>query len=309
MTVPGTEMHVVTFTFILLESAMFFLQLALYLIRPSDRHRRWYLVLLSLLILYNTTGGLFPDPNINLPIHVQNIIAYGTGFLTAAYFPYYFYRAFDLKLLRFHALYGVPLFLLLPYLSFFVIGYAMHRDLEYAIRYGVVVPFGYSLVLLWAILRAIRAAYRENRNRKRYTEEIMVYVAVAPWSAMTLIAYFDLGQLTEALFTNLGFLAITALFIAGSVRRARKDYELLTTLPIDGAGAAIFGENCQRYGLTKTEIEVTERLCRGMRNREIADELFISYHTVKKHVQNIYRKTGANSRASLIHILYSTPHQ
>ncbi|WP_229717659.1 helix-turn-helix transcriptional regulator [Parapedobacter defluvii] len=300
-------MHIVTFTFILLESAMFFLQLALYLIRPSDRHRRWYLILLFLLILYNTTGGLFPDPDINLPVHVQNIIAYGTGFLTAAYFPYYFYRAFGLKLLRFHALYGVPLFLLLPYLLFFVIGYAMHQDLEYAIRYGVVVPFFYSLVLLWAILRAIRAAYRENRNGKRYTEEIMVYIAVAPWSAMTLIAYFDLGQLTEALFTNLGFLAITALFILKSVRRARKDYELLINLPTDGVGIAIFEENCRYYGLTKTEVGVSRFLCRGLRNKEIAAELFISPLTVKKHVENIYRKTGAGSRASLIHILSKPP--
>src|SRR5690606_5612415 len=137
MLLPGTEMHLVTFVFTLLECAMFFVQLALFLIRPSDRHRRWYLVLLGLLIVYNITGGLFPDPAIDIPEHVQNIIAYGTGFLAAAYFPYYFYRVFDLRLLRFHALFGVPLFLLLPFLLFFVIDYAWHKDIVLAVRYGV----------------------------------------------------------------------------------------------------------------------------------------------------------------------------
>src|SRR3546814_15803883 len=86
------------------------------------------------------------------------------------------------------------------------------------------------MVLLWAILRAIRVAYRENRNRKRYMEEILMYVAVAPWSAMTLIAYFELGQLTEVLVTNLGFLAITALFISRSIRLGRAEQRQLDNL-------------------------------------------------------------------------------
>lgn len=119
MLVFGTEMHLVTFVFLLLEVFLFFYQFIHYLERPQDKGRMWYLILLFLLIVYNITGGLFPDPNIGIPTVTQNIIAYGSGFLMGAYFPYYFYRAFELKRLRFHAIYGVLCFLILQYLIFF----------------------------------------------------------------------------------------------------------------------------------------------------------------------------------------------
>jgi len=81
MLVFGTEMHLVTFIFLLLEVLMFFYQFIHYLQRPQDRGRMLYLVLLFLLITYNITGGLFPHPNIPISIITQNIIAYGSGFL------------------------------------------------------------------------------------------------------------------------------------------------------------------------------------------------------------------------------------
>ena len=37
----------------------------------------------------------------------------------------------------------------------------------------------------------------------------------------------------------------------------------------------------------------------GLTYQAIADELIISYHTVKKHIQNIYIKCGVNSRYQL----------
>ncbi|HUE28031.1 MAG TPA: helix-turn-helix transcriptional regulator [Solirubrobacteraceae bacterium] len=38
-------------------------------------------------------------------------------------------------------------------------------------------------------------------------------------------------------------------------------------------------------------------VARGMTNKEIADELVISVHTVERHVQNAYRKIDARNRA------------
>ena len=40
-------------------------------------------------------------------------------------------------------------------------------------------------------------------------------------------------------------------------------------------------------------------MCQGLTYKAIADELVVSYHTVKKHVQNIYSKCGINSRYEL----------
>lgn len=51
--------------------------------------------------------------------------------------------------------------------------------------------------------------------------------------------------------------------------------------------------------LTPAECRVAELLYNGLTYRAIAAELVVSYHTVKKHVQNIYTKCGVNSRYEL----------
>lgn len=51
--------------------------------------------------------------------------------------------------------------------------------------------------------------------------------------------------------------------------------------------------------LTNTEFKVAELLYRGFTYKDIADKMVISYHTVKKHVQNIYTKCKVNSRYEL----------
>lgn len=51
--------------------------------------------------------------------------------------------------------------------------------------------------------------------------------------------------------------------------------------------------------LTHAEQRVAELMCQELTYKAIADELVVSYHTVKKHVQNIYSKCGINSRYEL----------
>lgn len=51
--------------------------------------------------------------------------------------------------------------------------------------------------------------------------------------------------------------------------------------------------------LTQAEQKVAALMYNGMTYQAIADELVISYHTVKKHIQNIYVKCGVNSRFQL----------
>lgn len=51
--------------------------------------------------------------------------------------------------------------------------------------------------------------------------------------------------------------------------------------------------------LTKAELRVARLLAKGLTYQAVADQLVVSYHTVKKHVQNIYQKCGVNSRFQL----------
>ncbi len=57
------------------------------------------------------------------------------------------------------------------------------------------------------------------------------------------------------------------------------------------------------HQLTVRECEVLTLLYKGMHNPEIATALNISPNTVKKHVQNIYEKTGVNSRMEIVYLI------
>ncbi|MHB9106399.1 MAG: LuxR C-terminal-related transcriptional regulator [Armatimonadota bacterium] len=52
--------------------------------------------------------------------------------------------------------------------------------------------------------------------------------------------------------------------------------------------------------LSGREVEVIKLLARGMRNQEIANQLFISEHTVKVHVTNIFDKLGVRDRVEAV---------
>ena len=54
-----------------------------------------------------------------------------------------------------------------------------------------------------------------------------------------------------------------------------------------------------RFGLTRREAEIARLLARRATNSEIADQLDVSPHTVRHHVENIFAKLGIRSRRSV----------
>ncbi len=61
------------------------------------------------------------------------------------------------------------------------------------------------------------------------------------------------------------------------------------------------------YGISRREQEITELIFRGLKNREIEEKLFISQHTVKNHIYNIFKKVGVRNRAQLIRAISEKP--
>ena len=54
-----------------------------------------------------------------------------------------------------------------------------------------------------------------------------------------------------------------------------------------------------RFGLTRREAQIARLLARRATNREIAEQLDVSAHTVRHHVENIFAKLGIHSRRSI----------
>src|SRR3984957_21035738 len=59
-------------------------------------------------------------------------------------------------------------------------------------------------------------------------------------------------------------------------------------------------------GLSHREAEVAELVSKGLSNKEVASQLFVTEKTVKFHLTNIYKKMSVKSRAQLI--VWCVPH-
>jgi DNA-binding CsgD family transcriptional regulator len=115
------------------------------------------------------------------------------------------------------------------------------------------------------------------------------------------------------------------LLVRGTVeRRAKRKREARDTLTkasevFDGLGAALWADKARaelaRIGgraassvdLTPTEARVAELVAAGSTNREAADALFVSVHTVEANLKRIYRKLGIRSRTELASKFPSAP--
>jgi DNA-binding NarL/FixJ family response regulator len=55
-----------------------------------------------------------------------------------------------------------------------------------------------------------------------------------------------------------------------------------------------------QYGLTRQEFVIVRLLCAGIGTRDICEQLHIKDDTLKRHLSNIFDKTGADTRTQLV---------
>ncbi len=64
--------------------------------------------------------------------------------------------------------------------------------------------------------------------------------------------------------------------------------------------SANLSKTIDKYNISDREEEVIKLVIEGKSNKEIEEELYISFNTVKNHIYNIYKKIGVKSRTQLI---------
>lgn len=303
MNFMGTQMHMVTFAITAFEVAALFFQVIYFLERPNDPKRLLYLILLTLFVLYNVTSGLFPDPNIPIPVSIQNVTAYLIAFATSMYFVYYYYKAFDLKLLRFFATFGSLIFLFVPFLFLFVVPYYITGDLAFSRKLTVVIPFFYGVAFIIATTRAFMFKFqiKEYSDRTKIQLVLSAYLALLCWVTLPVVVFFGDFQALEHSLTNSGFLIMTIIYIRSTIKQSRSEYLML--LKTGDSTEKILQENCERYGLTCREIEISNLIITGQSYKLIAYSLNISEKTVNKHVSNIFAKVSVTNKVELINRL------
>jgi DNA-binding CsgD family transcriptional regulator len=326
MLLPGTEMHWITFGFVCMELVIFFYLLIHRFARPDDKTIDLDIVLIVLLLAYNISGGLLPDPNLPGSFFLQECIAYATGFITPAYFPYYVYKAFDLHKMEFHAKRGVFYFLLVPYLLFVTV-FAISNDLEHA-KNILAIPVVYALWVLITLQKSIKFKYSHLSVSRNVKEEAgVLFFSLTPWVGLPFITYFNLSQSIEATVTNTGFLLLLALHVKQTVQQVRAEHERLVVSEskllqwneqlqeeVDKRTRELERisteervlQNSKIYRLTEREKEIVLFICQGNSYRQIGEALFIAERTVTKHVQNIFDKVKVSNKLELLNKLGAT---
>jgi two-component system response regulator DesR len=107
------------------------------------------------------------------------------------------------------------------------------------------------------------------------------------------------------LISGAGRINANAARAAGAAGFISKDWpaaDIAGAVRMVGLGMTVFRPQEAPSGppLTEREREVLEAVASGATNREIAERLFLSPHTVKEHTSTLYRKLGVRNRAEAV---------
>ncbi len=107
------------------------------------------------------------------------------------------------------------------------------------------------------------------------------------------------------LISGAGRMSPAAARAAGASGFVSKDWEahdVAAAVRMVGLGMTMFPPKSDQPAplLTEREREVLDLIAAGSTNREIAERLFLSPHTVKEHTSALYRKLRARNRAEAV---------
>jgi DNA-binding NarL/FixJ family response regulator len=89
---------------------------------------------------------------------------------------------------------------------------------------------------------------------------------------------------------------------AGFVSKGLGARDVMAAIRVIGLGGHVFGDAPQPLEdtLTEREREVLALVATGATNREIAEQLHLSHHTVKDYTRNVFRKLEVRNRAEAV---------
>jgi two-component system response regulator DesR len=107
------------------------------------------------------------------------------------------------------------------------------------------------------------------------------------------------------LISGAGYISPQAARVAGASGFVSKDWgadDVAAAIRRVGDGGTVFAATPDGPSapLSPRELEVLSLLASGATNREIAEELHLSPHTVKEHTGKLYRKLGVRNRAEAV---------
>jgi DNA-binding CsgD family transcriptional regulator len=149
---------------------------------------------------------------------------------------------------------------------------------------------GYALVVVCTAL----LPFKIKHSISLVCLSLGLFLAMGLYSGMTFTsghARYGLLNLIEA-----AIIAVIGVLYLGYIRESRYHANLLIQKKSD----EIMQKYLQGQGISRREEDIIGLLMMGKSSDDIEKMLFISMHTVKNHIYNIYRKLGIKNRTQLL---------
>ncbi|CAM1358664.1 membrane hypothetical protein [Tenacibaculum sediminilitoris] len=210
----GTQIHPITFFFILLQITISFLSFFNWLRNPKEKDRVRYIFVVISFLAYNITSGIIPDENLHFNRIAQDIIAYTVGISCAVYFLYYLYKDFKIKPVKFLSANTVLAILGLDFLFLFIIPYIITYNLNISRNLFLIIP----ILICFAALSNINY-YLYNDFSKEQNWYYKARIFCGAFAMLSLISFpltiiiFGDNQPIEHTVFNLGFISVSISYI------------------------------------------------------------------------------------------------
>ena len=152
-----------------------------------------------------------------------------------------------------------------------------------------------------ALLRMARTAGRPVRDGSRLIS--VARVGNETLAVLALVGARERNGETERVILEH---ATTLLTMELARATSQKETELPSGCPSGAGSARPGGGNRPSFGwasLTESEARIAELVAQGLTNREVAEDLFVSRHTVDSHLRQMFRKLAITSRVQLARLV------
>lgn len=254
--------------------------------RQNIRSKYRYLILAIIFLLYNILNGLLPDDDFPGPKIIQYVITYAISILMCIYLVWYLYKEFNIKTpTKFFRIKNLIIILSLCFALLFIIPYYYTGSLDFARSLFLIFPTVLSLIFIVYFFLVIKKKTKRDRYFKIQTN--LGLSSIFSLVLLPALTYFgDFQPITHSIMTS-SFFFVTIMEVNSYLYRLKNTYKLDQDI-------------ANLYGLTNRENEIVLQIIKGDSYKKIAENMFISYGTVRKHASNIFSKSDCSSRHELI---------